>query len=275
MREMWEQNRRTNPNYTLEWAHFTSPRMRTALVELHKRYMKYTPTIEVSGSDQTEKFNISFEEFESTLQGFFARLRGSQDQNEFLQARRVNGEKNLTGETNSFVQKYVPGVKALVNEGIPHFVIGHATNKGEIEALAKEYLLKTQIEMKDPLASMDQDYGDEYYVRMCIFLEKLLAKARPYRVKLLGDAVAGWDRRMHGKSATHMGRFFENTLERPITELDTDDVVALMNYLISNGHIAWNETIQHGDESLTDSQKKLKQTLDSISSKPIIGRPLG
>ena len=341
-REMWEQNRRTNPNYTLEWAHFTSPRMRTALVELHKRYMKYTPTIEVSGSDQTEKFNISFEEFESTLQGFFARLRGSQDQNEFLQARRVKGEKNLTGErrnfgidkirrarnksnerttlsrrfahylklgiedferdlngshidyseflitqaggsvvarftgeTNDFVQKYVPGVKALVNEGIPHFVIGHATNKGEIEALAKEYLLKTLIEMKDPLARMDQDYGDEYYVRMCIFLEKLLAKARPYRVKLLGDAVAGWDRRMHGKSATHMGRFFENTLERPITELDTDDVVALMNYLISNGHIAWNETIQHGDESLTDSQKKLKQTLDSISSKPIIGRPLG
>src|SRR3989344_4602151 len=176
--------------------------------------------------------------------------------NFLMQQGGARATARMMSETHKVVEGLNETLIHLINEGFHKFALADTSSKHALEEAAEKHLAEDIEKMILPIRMMAQDQADAYSVRLIIFIERLFAKDRAFRIKFLGDFFENIYRTSTGGQATLMADNYIQTFERKVTQLDSDDWKVVKDVLIRATGLKLKEyTPGEGSQPLSESQE--------------------
>ena len=194
--------------------------------------------------------------------------------NFLMQQGGARATARMMSETHKVVEGLNETLIHLINEGFHKFALADTSSKHALEEAAEKHLAEDIEKMILPIRMMAQDQADAYSVRLIIFIERLFAKDRAFRIKFLGDFFENIYRTSTGGQATLMADNYIQTFERKVTQLDSDDWKVVKDVLIRATGLKLKEyTPGEGSQPLSESQELWAGRVDSLiqSDVPLVG----
>ncbi|OGK52520.1 hypothetical protein A2966_05215 [Candidatus Roizmanbacteria bacterium RIFCSPLOWO2_01_FULL_41_22] len=191
-----------------------------------------------------------------------------------MQQGGARATARMMSETHKVVEGLNETLIHLINEGFHKFALADTSSKHALEEAAEKHLAEDIEKMILPIRMMAQDQADAYSVRLIIFIERLFAKDRAFRIKFLGDFFENIYRTSTGGQATLMADNYIQTFERKVTQLDSDDWKVVKDVLIRATGLKLKEyTPGEGSQPLSESQELWAGRVDSLiqSDVPLVG----
>src|SRR3989338_3812155 len=152
--------------------------------------------------------------------------------------RRVGAR--WASEANVIATKHNPALMALINEGIPGFVLAGYTGGEEMKKGIDEQLVKHIAEASLAVGvNIDPMEGRRIAVKLGIFMERILAKDRKYRIKGIGNLFETLSRAKRGVQSTLMSDTFKQHLGRPVTRMETEDLAYMGRKISQTANVEW------------------------------------